>query len=311
MYGSGSVTGDYVEASVTFVDSSVPSFKIGLAESVGFTGYSSSEFDGILGLAWPSLNQDPNTPLIVPSLYAEGAISENLFAIFLTPDGSGGELSVGEIDASRFSGSMTWISLSEESWWAVNFIGVAVNGVGVVSSDVGALSAPQSTADTAILDSGTSLIVGPTESIDQIVAVIQSVSGVQVSYNQGSLTYSVPCSAVNSLPPITFELADAKTGQYFKYTLPGSAYVLPASSLSCSLGFQQGGNLNMWILGDPFLRVFYSVYDYQNSRVGLATAVSSGGSIEAESIPSESRSSRTLCLSALLSILITAVIIVV
>jgi len=314
-YGSGSVAGDYVQAPVSFVGSSLSSFKMGLATSVGLNGFSYAVYDGILGLGWPSLNQDAQTPVIVPSLYAQGAISENLFAIFLSSDG--GELSLGEIDASRFSGNMTWLSLSEESWWTVNFIGVAVNGVGVVSSDVGALSAPQSTAHTAILDSGTSLIVGPTESIDQIVAEIQSVSGVKVSYNQGSKSFSVPCSQGNRLPPITFVLADAKTGQSFNYTLPGSAYVLPASSrfsVSCSLGFQEGGSggiSSLWILGDPFLRVFYSVYDYQNSRVGLATAVSSGGSIVAGSTPTPSRSTLTLSLSALLTILITAVVIVV
>jgi hypothetical protein len=314
-YGSGSVSGDYVKAPVGLADSSLSSFKMGLATSVGFTGFSSGEYDGILGLAWPSLNQDPNTPVIVPSFYAEGAIPENLFAIYLTPDGTGGELSLGEIDTSRYSGNMTWLTLTQQQWWTVNIIGVAVNNVGVVSSDRRVLPAPEPTADLAILDSGTSLIVGPTDSIDQIVREIQSVSGVAISYDSNAQIFAVRCSQVKSLPPITFVLADANTGQSYHYTLDGPAYVVASLSNDngvCPLALQEGGsggNSNLWILGDPFLRTFYSVYDYENSRVGLAAAYPSAGSIVPGS--AASRSSLSFSPSCIFAIIVTIVLVVV
>ena len=310
-YGSGPVSGEYVKAPVTLADSSLSSFKMGLATSVGFPGFSSGEYDGLLGLAWPSLNQDPNTPVIVPSLYAEGAIPENLFAIYLTPDGTGGELSLGEIDTSRYSGNMTWLTLTQEQWWTVNMIGVAVNNVGVVTSNPRILSAPESTADLAILDSGTSLIVGPTGSVDTIVREIKSVSGVDVSYDSRSQIFAVPCSDVKKLPPITFVLADARTGQSYHYTMTGPAYVVASLSSSknmCPLAFQEGGsggNSNLWILGDPFLRTFYSVYDYENSRVGLAAAYPSAGTIVPGSVMSRGFSVSSLsCLFAIIVVVV-------
>jgi hypothetical protein len=28
-------------------------------------------------------------------------------------------------------------------------------------------------------------------------------------------------------------------------------------------------NINMWIMGDPFLRAYYSIYDLEKKRIGL------------------------------------------
>ena len=315
VYGSGPVSGDFVEAPVTLADSSLDSFKMGLATSVGFAGFSAGEYDGILGLAWPSLNQDPNTPVIVPSLYSEGAIPKNLFAIYLTPDGSGGELILGEIDTTRYTGNLTWLTLAQEQWWTVYMIGVAVNNQGVVSSNKQVFSAPLSTPEYAILDSGTSLIVGPTESIDAIIAEIRTVSKIDIGYNSQTQIFAIACSDVEKLPTLTFVLADAKTGQSYHYTLTGPAYVVASLSSSdgiCPLALQEGGsngNMNLWILGDPFLRTFYSVYDYDNSRVGLAAAYPSAGSVVPGSA-SATKSSSSVSSSCLFSILVVCLLVI-
>jgi hypothetical protein len=320
-YGSGPVSGDYVKAPVTLADSSLSSFKMGLATSVGFPGFSYGEYDGLLGLAWPSLNQDPNTPVIVPALYSEGSIPANMFAIYLTPDGSGGELSLGEIDDTRYTGNMTWLSLAQEQWWTVDFIGVKVGDVGVVSTNEKILEAPSSTASLAILDSGTSLIVGPNDSIDLIVAQIAAASNVRIGYDSSSQIYAVSCSDVDKLPSLTFVLADARNGKTYHYTLTGPAYVV--SSLSnnsgvCPLALQSGGSsgassgggsMDLWILGDPFLRTFYSVYDYENSRVGLAAAYPSAGSVVPGSAMSKS-SIRCVIGLSLLSVVVAAFMVI-
>ena len=271
-YGSGDVTGDLVHAPVTLADASLSSFKMGLANDVQFQDFQSSEFDGILGLAWPSLSASEDVPSLVPSLYGAGQIPQNLFTIYLAPDGSGGELSLGEIDETRYHGELSWLPLIAEQWWTVNLDGVQVDSVPALSR-----------SQVAILDSGTSLIVGPQTQVSALVGSIQARAGVPVYYDSNSQVYSIHCSDVKSLPNLTFALSGADNQQYL-YTMPGPSYVLKALSSdrsACPLALQGSNGLGHvdWILGDPFLRTFYSVYDYQGSRVGLAAADPSTGSV--------------------------------
>ena len=270
-YGSGTVTGTYVTAPVSIADANLTSFKLGLANNVGFDGFNGAEFDGLLGLAWPSLNSEDNVPAIVPSLFTAGQSPANLFTMYLAADGSGGELSLGEIDTSRYQGNITWLPLILAEWWTVRLNGVSVGNQAV-----------SGTGGTAILDSGTSLIAGPNDQVMNIMDAIQN-SGVTVYYDQDSGLYAVRCSDVSSLPDLTFTLSGSDRDQYH-YVMPGTAYVIKSLSNDPSVcplainGMSGGGSLD-WILGDPFLRTFYSIYDYENQRAGLALAYPSAGSV--------------------------------
>lgn len=53
----------------------------------------------------------------------------------------------------------------------------------------------------------------------------------------------------------------------------------------CVFGVQGGldDSLNIYIFGDVFLRSYYSIYDFENYRVGLALHKYSSGKIEEES----------------------------
>lgn len=53
----------------------------------------------------------------------------------------------------------------------------------------------------------------------------------------------------------------------------------------CVFGIQGGldPSLNIFIFGDVFLRSFYSIYDFESKRIGLALHKYSSGSIETDS----------------------------
>lgn len=111
-----------------------------------------------------------------------------------------------------------------------------------------------------VVDTGTSLIVGDSQYITPVLNQIGSVSS--------------DCSNVSQLPNIAFEI-DGTT-----YTLTPSQYVLQITQqgqTECMVGIQaanfSGSALEgVIIMGDVFIRIYYSHFDYANNRVGFATA---------------------------------------
>nr|XP_035924021.1 napsin-A isoform X2 [Halichoerus grypus] len=126
----------------------------------------------------------------------------------------------------------------------------------------------------AILDTGTSLITGPTEEIQALHAAI---GGLSLLLGE----YLIQCSKIPTLPPISFLLG----GVWFNLTAQDYVIQIARGGVRlCLSGFQAldmpppAGPL--WILGDVFLRSYVAVFDRGNltggARVGLARARSRG-----------------------------------
>ncbi|XP_048353830.1 gastricsin-like [Sphaerodactylus townsendi] len=116
----------------------------------------------------------------------------------------------------------------------------------------------------AIVDTGTSLLTAPQQVFGELM---QSIGAQQDSNGQ----YVVSCSNIQSMPTITFVIGGSS------FPLSPSAYILENNNGYCSIGIMptylpsQNGQ-PLWILGDVFLRSYYSVYDVGNNQVGFAAA---------------------------------------
>jgi len=129
-------------------------------------------------------------------------------------------------------------------------------------------------ADTtkAIADTGTSLLAIPKSSLTSLLTKFPS--GVVKPLLAGE--YTVECDKVSEMPAISFTIAGKE------FVLEGSDYVLSISG-QCLLGLM-GIDVPpprgpLWILGDVFLRKYYTVFDYGNSQIGFATATSSSSTV--------------------------------
>jgi len=220
---------------------------LGLAYSVG-------KFDGILGLAFDSISVD-DTPTVLDGLVKQGLISAPIFGVYLSNgDGTSGELTLGGADPSHYTGSLTYVPLSSETYWEVPLTSFSAGG------------SPVTNATKAVLDTGTSIMAGPTA---DVAALAQSVGATPFFLNPQE--YTVSCTA--SLPDITIGLG----GQSF--TLTGADYVVNAGEGICLFGFTgidipaPAGPL--WIMGDVFIRKYYTVFDGQNQRLGFAPIATS------------------------------------
>ena len=146
--GVGSLTATGVEfAEITDVSG------LGAAFSVG-------KFDGILGLAFETISVDHLPPVFV-DLVKQGQVEEPVFGVYLSDaSGSPGELTLGGVDNTKFTGELSYVPLSSETYWEVALDTITINGASVT------------TTKKAVLDTGTSLLAGPTADVKAIAAKV-------------------------------------------------------------------------------------------------------------------------------------------
>nr|ABX89619.1 pepsinogen [Diplodus sargus] len=247
-YGTGSMTG-YLASDVVEVGGiSVANQVFGISQTEA-AFMASMAADGILGLAFQSIASDNVVPVFY-NMVKQGLVSQPMFSVYLSGNSEqGSEVVFGGTDSSHYTGQITWIPLSSATYWQISMDSVTINGQTVACSG----------GCQAIIDTGTSLIVGPTSDINNMN------SWVGASTNEyGEAT--VNCQNIQGMPDVTFTL----NGHAF--TVPASAYV-SQSSYGCMTGFGQGGSQQLWILGDVFIREYYAVFDTQAQYIGLAKSV--------------------------------------
>ncbi|KAI3383552.1 hypothetical protein SNEBB_005359 [Seison nebaliae] len=259
-YGSGKLSGFISEDDVTIAD--VKAKKQGFAEATKEPGitFVMAKFDGILGMAYSSISVDGVVP-VFDTLFDQKSVEKNLFAFYLSrdPDAKvGGEISLGDVDKSRYKEPITWIPETSEKYYEIKMDKLTIPSKGASFCSEGC---------DVIADTGTSLLLGPVEDVQKIQDIIGA-----VPLAKGE--YLVNCSTIDSLPTINIMLG----GKAFPLT--GRDYVLKESAqgkeicLSGFLGMDLPPQLGpKWILGDVFLGVYYTIFDKGNNRVGFAEAV--------------------------------------
>ena len=228
-------------------------------------GYSLGSFDGILGIGLGRKDGEGEaSPL--------DSLGVTRFSVWSAAAARTAPSSSAAPRASRATPEPPHtMPVVSDTHWAV-----ALSDVGVGGAPLGACPTANGSAAPcrAILDTGTSLITGPKARVDPLLK---------------RLSVNPDCSNLRELPPITFELA----GRAF--ALPPEAYVLNVSGQvlndspvlrslhefvgatpKCVLAIGAldlpGEHANTWILGDAFLRTWYSLYDRADRSVALTLA---------------------------------------
>uniref|UniRef100_A0A3B4U913 pepsin A n=1 Tax=Seriola dumerili TaxID=41447 RepID=A0A3B4U913_SERDU len=213
-------------------------------------------WDGILGLAFPSMSLEGGTP-IFDNMWNQGKIPQNMFSMYLSSSVEGSVLILGGTDPSYYTGDINWIPLYHATnFWNIQIQSITINGNTVACSG----------GCEAVVDSGTSLITGTSKDINNINGWLGASPGqygdltvtCRISVSQAAVT----CSNMNLLPNIVFNING------YSFSLPPSAYVIKSAS-GCRTGFAPG----TWILGEVFMRQFYTAFDVGNNMVGFAQAV--------------------------------------
>ncbi|XP_040059424.2 pepsin A [Gasterosteus aculeatus] len=239
-FTSGSTGYELIKISNLYVDHQI----FGLTDTeAGFLEF--QPWDGILGLAFPGLSNEGGTPLF-NNLWNQGKIPQNMFSMYLSSSVEGSALVLGGLDSTYYTGTMNWIPLYQASnFWNIQIQSITINGNTVACSG----------NCVATVDSGTSLILGPERDINNINGWLGATTD---AYGDAT----VSCAVTDLLPDVVFNING------YSFALPPSAYVIKSAS-GCTTGFASGS----WILGEVFMRQFYTAFDVGQNRVGFAPAV--------------------------------------
>uniref|UniRef100_A0A8C6S8P3 Peptidase A1 domain-containing protein n=1 Tax=Neogobius melanostomus TaxID=47308 RepID=A0A8C6S8P3_9GOBI len=251
-YGRGSLSG--------FISADTVSVSAQFGEAVKQPGitFAVARFDGILGMAYPSISVGKVTP-VFDSAMAAKLLPQNVFSFYISRDplaAVGGELILGGTDPQYYSGDLHYVNVTRKAYWQIELSGVNVGSQLTLCKD----------GCQTIVDTGTSLIVGP---VEEIRALHKAVGALPLLMGE----YMIDCKKIPSLPVVSFNIGGKM------YNLTGEDYVMKESQMGASVclsGFMAmdipppAGPL--WILGDVFIGKYYTVFDRSTDRVGFAPA---------------------------------------
>lgn len=265
-YGSGSFSGSEYRDKVSFAGLTVMQQSLGAAtSSEGFQGV-----DGILGLGPVDLTEDTvsnvNTvPTFMDNLYKQGSIATEVLGVSFRPetgsddDDTNGELTLGGIDTSKYSGSLTYFP-TVTTGTAAAYWGLEIAKFSSGSTTLGG-------STEGIIDTGTTLIYIPSAAFTKFL----SATGGAVDTRSGLASYTAK-------PTANFGITFGST----TYTLTPAQYLVPTAQYA-EFGLASGkfyawinnggsSGLNC-IIGQKFLEQYYAVFDTTNARIGFATGV--------------------------------------
>lgn len=190
-------------------------------------------------------------PSLLEHLKIAGLIKERLFSMYLKSS-THGEIQFGSFDASKFVGRLRWLQTEGLQEWHLPVTGFSIGNAKFEVED-----------SEALIDTGTNAILCP-EAFFKLV--VEATGATRVLHQ----FWEVKCLAMRSLPQIAFWLGG------HRFALSPRDYIKREGKHRCVLSlipYNAGhGRHSLWILGDPFLRAYYTVFDAENKRIGLAPA---------------------------------------
>ncbi|KAM6108256.1 pepsin B-like [Pterocles gutturalis] len=255
-YGSGELTVLLGYDTLRIQNITVPHQEFGLSKDEPTEPFYYADFDGILGMAYASLATG-GMPTALQGMLRQDQLAEPVFSFYFSHQPTysyGGELILGRIDTQLFRGNITWAPVTQERFWQI-----AIQEFAIGQSVTGWCRQ----GCQAIVDTGTFLLNMPQQYMDSLLRTLRA--------QETSYGYAVDCNEIQNMPNITFIISGAHLPLY------PSAYVLNNNGY-CTLGIEATylPSLNgqpLWILGDVFLKEFYTVFDMANNRVGFAPSV--------------------------------------
>jgi len=262
-YGSGQAAGELGQDTIQMAGFSVPNQVFAVCDRVS-QGLLNNPVSGLMGLAWNTIASSGATPFW-QTLASSGAWDSPLMAFQLTrfvDDANaetleaGGAFNMGFVNTSLYTGDIDYQDIpgGQGTYWILPLTGMTVQGA--------AVTIPTGTDSYSAIDTGTTLVGGPSSAIASMFAQIPG-SAVGTGNYEGYYTY--PCDTTVNVtmsfggPSWSISPADFKLTQISNSQCIGAFFEMDTGSSAPS-----------WIVGDTFLKNVYSVFRFNPPSVGFA-----------------------------------------
>lgn len=233
---------------------------------------------GLMGLAWTSLASSGGTPwwLNVLSQFESPEISFYL-ADWNAPAtdsiAPGGQFTLGGRNSSMYDGEVQFVPVIAQDYWAVPLNSILVPSA---SGGAGTTLTPTEVEQSAIIDSGSSIITGPKRLVDAFYAAVDgAVDGGTVDPSLAG-QWLVPCGTTVNAKFLFGNVTVTLAAPALHQSLSQSVNSTTSSDPLCfgSLTSIPGETTYpAWIFGDSLMKSTYCVF-----RAGTATTLASARS---------------------------------
>lgn len=255
-YGTGSMRGRRATDLVNVAGVGVQQQDFLLSTDEDGTVFRNGRFDGVMGLGKEQLasilargDDGRGTPFYINAVHNK-LLAEPKFSIFVSKNmGKPGAVVLGGVNPKLFNGPINTHQGQSDAYWMIK-MGTMKVGNTVVKTN----------GARGIADSGTSLLVGPPEIMNEILPLVR---------------VDADCSNFASLKPLEINM-ETTEGKTVTYSLTPDDYVMKRDG-GCKTGIaimqiQLDMDHPVVILGDTFMRKYYSVFDHEKNTVGFAEA---------------------------------------
>ncbi|CAI0552036.1 unnamed protein product [Linum tenue] len=288
-YGSGSISGVLGQDNVELGDLLVEDQVFIEATREGSISLLVSKFDGILGLGFQEMSAGDAVPVWY-NMVQQRLVKEEVFSFWLNRDPNaleGGELVFGGSDPKHFKGNHTYVPVIQKGYWQFNMGDFLIGNLstGVCEGGCG-----------AIVDSGTSLLAGPTSIVTEINHAIGAegivsaeckkvvsqfgdmiwdllILGLCESLPSPSGESIVDCNSLPTMPNVSLTIGEKlfilTPEQYVVKIEEGIKEICISGFMVFDVPPPQGP---LWVLGDVFMGVYHTVFDSGNLQLGFAEA---------------------------------------
>jgi cathepsin D len=130
--------------------------------------FQEGKFSGILGLAYPKMAAYGIVP-VFDNIMSQKLLKKNLMGFYYSlNENTMGEITLGYIDPKRFTGKLTYYKVIDEFYWTIRLEDIRLGKKSLGLCPLGC---------KAIVDTGTSLITGPTKDMRKLLDAIKVDNG--------------------------------------------------------------------------------------------------------------------------------------